>query len=78
MPDASRLAMAGLVLATLAPTPVTAAPEGRFEKSLSVSGPVTLSVTSGSGSIKVSSGADGTRQGDRHRPRKFGLGRRIR
>ena len=60
MPDASRLAMAGLVLATLAPTPVTAAPEGRFEKSLSVSGPVTLSVTSGSGSIKISSGADGT------------------
>ena len=60
MPDASRLAMAGLVLATLAPTSVAAAPEGRFEKSLSVSGPVTLSVTSGSGSIKISSGADGT------------------
>jgi len=55
----SRLATAGLVLAMLTPAAASAA-EGRFERALSVSGPVTLSVSSGSGSVRVTSGTDGT------------------
>jgi DUF4097 and DUF4098 domain-containing protein YvlB len=57
---ALRLAAAGLAVVSFTPAPASAQLEGRFERSLTVSGPVTLSVGSGSGSIKVSSGGDGT------------------
>jgi hypothetical protein len=39
--------------------PAAASVEGRFERTLTVGGPVSLSVTSGSGSVKVTSGPDG-------------------
>ena len=39
--------------------PARAAVEGRFERTLTVSGAVSLSVTSGSGGIDVSTGPDG-------------------
>jgi hypothetical protein len=55
----SRFLVTGAAVVALAPA-VAAAAEGRFERSLSVSGPVTLSVGSGSGSIRVASGPDGT------------------
>jgi hypothetical protein len=39
--------------------PAAASVEGRFERTLTVAGPVSLSATSGSGSIKVTLGSDG-------------------
>jgi DUF4097 and DUF4098 domain-containing protein YvlB len=49
-----------LVVTSLAATPAAAQIVGRFDKTLSVSGPVTVSVTSGSGSVNVVAGGDGS------------------
>ena len=57
---ALRLAATGLAVVSFTPALAAAPLEGRFERSLTVSGPVTLSVGSGSGSVKVASGGDGT------------------
>ena len=43
----------------LAVAPLALAAEGRFERTLTVSGPVTLSVMTGSGRISVQPGTDG-------------------
>lgn len=52
----------GLLLLTLAITalPVCAVPTGHFERTLQVSGPVDLDVTSGSGNITVHTGGSGS------------------
>lgn len=48
-----------MALGLLAITPAAFAAEGRFERTLSVSGPVTLTVMSGSGRVSVQPGSDG-------------------
>jgi hypothetical protein len=48
--------LAILMLVCLAATPAAASAEGSFQRSLSVSGPVSLEVTTGSGSIRVRAG----------------------
>ena len=49
-----------LVLLTCLAAPAQAAIEGRFERTLTVTGAVSLSATSGSGSIDVGTGPDGS------------------
>jgi hypothetical protein len=61
MPRAQLLIAAATVALVIAAVPAQAAAqsfEGRFDKTLSVSGPVTLSISSGSGSVDVSAGGD--------------------
>jgi DUF4097 and DUF4098 domain-containing protein YvlB len=52
------LLIAGLV--ALSPTPASAAAEGSFQRSLKVSGPVDLDITTGSGNINVRTGSGDT------------------
>ena len=47
------------ILAAMAPTPARAAAEGHFDKTLTVSGPVNMDVTTGSGNITVRTGDPG-------------------
>ncbi|HEY8549154.1 MAG TPA: DUF4097 family beta strand repeat-containing protein [Vicinamibacterales bacterium] len=54
---AASLILAGFITM---PSPASAQETGRFERTLTVQGPVDLSIFTGSGSIVVSPGADGT------------------
>jgi DUF4097 and DUF4098 domain-containing protein YvlB len=56
------VAAGALAFATvgLAAAPATAQVMGRFDRTLKVSGPLTLSISSGSGSVTVTPGADGS------------------
>ena len=59
---AQTLVVAAFVLASagLTAAPVAAEVVGKFDRTLKVSGPVTLSITSGSGSVNVTPASDGT------------------
>lgn len=63
MPRVQLIGAACLLAVAVALAPAYAAAqtiEGRFDKTLKVSGPVTVSLTSGSGSVDVSAGSDDT------------------
>src|SRR5215471_7416330 len=54
------VALAVAMAAAIAAVPVSAAEEGHFDKTLTVSGAVDLDVQTGSGDIKVHNGGAGT------------------
>jgi DUF4097 and DUF4098 domain-containing protein YvlB len=60
MSTLQKLAIIGFVLvSTLAATPALAAREGTFHRSLAVSGPVDIDLSTGSGNVAVRTGSDG-------------------